>query len=168
MSSVTERRSPQDFIAKEQQLITAAEKVYPCVAVTEANWKAMITTQKDQIELLQDILDTLSTLTTEEKLKEYMDEKLKTLTEAAESFQTAMDTSKKELTESINQTIEDTKKQVGNTSESFSQNLSILRSRAEEKLEKHLNRLFWMSMIPSAVLIVLELIRHILSAISVI
>ena len=175
MSSSTERKSPQDFITKTQQDLTAAEKVHPCVAVTEPNWMAMISTQKAQIKLLQDIQNTLPTLTTEKELKVYMDRQLKLLMqyteqtkEATEQFQTAMETSAAELTENINRLITDTEKQVGRMKENFSENLSMLRSTAEEKLDRHTNKLFWISLIPSAVLIVLELMRHILSAISVI
>ena len=175
MSSSTERKSPQNFITEMQEQITVAETAHPCVAVTEPNWKAMISTQKAQIKLLQDIQNTLPTLTTEEELKVYMDQQLKVLMqyteqtkEATEQFQAAMETSAAELTEGIRQLITDTEKQVGRMSESCSNNISMLRSTAEDKLERHTNKLFWMSLIPSAVLIVLELIRHILSAISVI
>ena len=175
MSFTTEKKSPQDLIAEAQQKISTAEKVHPCVAVTEPNWMAMISTQKAQIKLLQDIQNTLPTLTTEKELKVYMDRQLKVLMEyteqtkeATEQFQMAMEASAAELTENINRLIADTEKQVGRMSESCSNNISMLRSTAEDKLERHMNKLFWMSLIPSAVLIVLELIRHILSAISVI
>ena len=174
MSFTTEKKSPQDYITEAQQKITVAEKVQPCVAVTEPNWMAMISTQKAQIKLLQDIQNTLPTLTTEEELKAYMDEKLKVLMQyteqtkdATEQFQTAMETSAAELNKSIRQLIADTEKQVGRMSESCSNNISMLRSTAEDKLERHTNKMFWISLIPSAVLIVLELMRHILSAISV-
>ena len=175
MSSSTERKSPQSLITEMQEQITTAEKVHPCVAVTEPNWKAMISTQKAQIKLLQDIQNTLPTLTTEEELKAYLERQLKVLMqyteqtkEATEQFQTTMETSAAELTENISRLITDTEKQVGRMSESCSNNISMLRSTAEDKLERHTNKLFWMSLIPSAVLIVLELMRHILSAISVI
>ena len=175
MSSSTERKSPQSLITEMQEQITTAEKVHPCVAVTEPNWKAMISTQKAQIKLLQDIQNTLPTLTTAEELKKYMDRQLSVLMQyteqtktATEQFQTAMEASAAELIENINRLITDTEKQVGRMSESCSNNISMLRSTAEDKLERHTNKLFWMSLIPSAVLIVLELMRHILSAISVI
>ena len=175
MSFTTEKKSPQDLIAEAQQKISAAEKVHPCVTVTEPNWTAMISTQKAQIKLLQDIQNTLPTLTTEEELKAYMDRQLKVLMqyteqtkEATEQFQAAMETSATELSKNISQLIADTEKQVGRMKENFSENLSMLRSTAEDKLERHTNKMFWMALIPSAVLIVLELMRHILSAISVI
>ena len=175
MNSATERKSPQDFITKTQQQLTAAEKVHPCVAVTEPNWAALISTQRTQIELLKDIQETLPTLTTSEELKMYMDKQLKVLMqyteqteETTKQFQATMETSVAELTGSIRRLITDTEKQVGRMRESFSTNLSMLRSTAEDKLERHTNKLFWISLIPSAVLIVLELIRHILSATSAI
>ena len=73
MNFTAEKKSPLNFIAKAQEQITAAEKVHPCVAVTEPNWTALISTQKAQIELLIDIQNTLLTLTTEKELKAYMD-----------------------------------------------------------------------------------------------
>lgn len=175
MNSYTERKSPQDFITKTQQQLTVAEKVHPCVTVTEPNWSALIATQRAQIELLKEIQETLPTLTTGEELKMYMDDQLTTLMqyteqtkEATEQFRKAMETSATELTQSIRQLITDTEKQVGRMSENCSQNLSMIRSTAEDKLEGHTNKLFWISLIPSAVLIALELMRHILLASSVI
>ena len=124
MNSYTERKSPQELITQAQQQITAAEKAHPCVAVTEPNWMAMISTQKAQIKLLQDIQNTLPTLTTEKELKAYMDRQLKVLIqyteqtkEATEHFQSVMETSATELTESISRLITDTEKQVGKMSE---------------------------------------------------
>ncbi len=175
MSFTTEKKSPQDLITEMQEQITVAETAHPCVAVTEPNWKAMISTQRSQIDLLKEIRDTLPTLTTEKELKAYMDRQLKVLIQyteqtktATEQFQAAMETSAVELSKNISQLITDTEKQVGRMSESCSNNISMLRSTAEDKMEKHTSKLFWISLIPSAVLIVLELMRHILSAISVI
>ena len=171
MSLSTERRSAQNFIAEAQKQLAVAEKVYPCVTVTEPNWTAMISTQKAQIQLLKEIKDTLPTLTTEEELKDYLDEQLEVLTEyadqtrmATEDFQAVMKASAKELNESIKQTMKDTEKQVGRMSESFSRELSSVK----ETTERHTRRMFLISMIPSAALILLELIRYILSAVSAI
>ena len=154
-----------------QDQITVAETAHPCVAVTEPNWMAMISTQKAQIQLLKEIKDTLPTLTTEEELKDYLDEQLEALTEytdqtrvATEDFQAVMKASSKELTESIKQTMKDTEKQVGRMSESFSRELSSVK----EATERHTRKTFLISMIPSAALILLELIRYILSAVSAI
>lgn len=171
MNSATERKSPQDFITKTQQQLTAAEKVHPCVAVTEPNWSALISTQRAQIELLKDIQETLPTLTTSEELKMYMDEQLKVLIqyteqteETTEQFQTAMETSAEELTGSIKQLITDTERRVGRVSEDFSSKLSL----AAEQMQRHMDKMFWASLIPSAILLILELVRHILSATSAI
>ena len=160
MNSYSERRSAQNFIAEAQEQITAAEKVHPCVAVTEPNWMAMISTQKVQIKLLQDIQNTLPTLTTEKELKSYMDEQLKVLMQyteqtktATEQFQAAMETAAAELSKNISRLITDTEKQVGRMSENCSNNIYMLRSTAEDKLERHTNKMFWISLTPSAVLI---------------
>ncbi len=171
MSLSTERRSAQNFIAEAQKQLSVAEKVHPCVAVTEPNWTAMISTQKAQIQLLKEIQETLPTFTTEKCLKEYLDDQLQVLIEyteqtemVTEDFQATMKTSANEQTESIRQTVKDTEKQVGRMSASFSREPSLVR----ETMTRYTNRLFWISMIPSAALILLELIRYILSAISAI
>ena len=175
MSSSTENRSPQSFITAAQHQITVAEKVHPCVTVTEPNWMAMIATQKTQIQLLKEIQDTLPTLTTKEELKAYLDSQLQVLMKyteltkiATEHFQRTMESSAEELTKSMQTLITDTEKQVGRMNASFSNSLSMLRSTAEDKLKAHTSRMFWISLIPSAVLIILELIQHILSATSAI
>ena len=129
----------------------------------------MISTQKAQIQLLKEIKDTLPTLTTEEQLKNYLDEQIEVLMKytdqtkmVTEDFQAVMKASAKELTESIKQTMKDTEKQVGRMSESFSRDLSSVK----EIMERHTRKMFLISMIPSAALILLELIRYILSAVS--
>lgn len=113
----------------------------------------------------------LPTLTTSEELKMYMDEQLKVLIqyteqteETTEQFQTAMETSAEELTGSIKQLITDTERRVGRVSEDFSSKLSL----AEEQMQRHMDKMFWASLIPSAILLILELVRHILSATSAI
>ena len=112
MSSSTENRSPQSYITAAQQQITVAEKVHPCVTVTEPNWMAMIATQKTQIQLLKEIQDTLPTLTTKEELKAYLDSQLQVLmkyteltTIATEHFQKTMEASAEELTENMQKLI---------------------------------------------------------------
>ena len=57
-----------------------------------------------------------------------------------------------------------TEKQAGRMSESFSRDLSSVKETAE----RHTRKMFLISMIPSAALILLELIRYILSAVSAI
>ncbi len=117
MSLSIERRSAQNFIAEAQHQLSVAEKVHPCVMVTEPNWTAMISTQKAQIQLLKEIQETFPTLATEKQLKYYLDEQMQALTEYIQDteivtmkFQASMEASSKELIENVKQTMKNTEK----------------------------------------------------------
>jgi len=164
MNSSTGRRSAQDFITEAQQHIVVAEKPQPCVAVTEANWKALISTQNAQIEILKSIQDRLLTLATEEKLVDYMNQQLQLLRkhsteimETASRFQTKAEKAMTDMTAATSKIAADTESQAGRVSERFSQALS----REQEQASMLTKKQILISLIPTAVLIVWELIRHI-------
>ena len=164
MNSSTGRRSAQDFITEAQQHITAADKAQPCVAVTEANWKALISAQKTQIEILESIQNRLSTLATEEKLVDYMNQQLHLLREhssgiaaQASQFRTKAEKAMDDMTAATSRIAANTESQAGRMSERFSQALSQQQEQASMLTKKQI----LISLIPTAVLIVWELIRHI-------
>ena len=164
MNSSTGRRSAQDFITEAQQQITAADKAQPCVAVTEANWKALISAQKTQIEILESIQNRLSPLATEEKLVDYMNQQLHLLREhssgiasQASQFSTKAEKAMDDMTAATSRIAADTESQAGRMSERFSQALSQQQEQASMLTKKQI----LISLIPTALLIVWELIRHI-------
>ena len=164
MNSSTGRRSAQDFITEVQQQITAADKAQPCVAVTEANWKALISTQKTQIEILESIQNRLSTLATEEKLVDYMNQQLHLLREhssgiaaQASQFRTKAEKAMDDMTAATSRIAANTESQAGRMSERFSQALSQQQEQASMLTRKQI----LISLIPTVLLIVWELIRHI-------
>ena len=50
-----------------------------CVAVTEQNWKALISTQTAQIDMLKSILDEIPELTTKEEIRIYLNRQMNSL-----------------------------------------------------------------------------------------
>ena len=114
----------------------------------------MLDTQKAQIELLSRLMSATETLTTKEELTEYMNEQLNILTEnnaqcqaAVTEFQNKMRKSAAEFTDSMKTAVSDTEKRVGRISDFYSNNLSMLTDTAE----KYLSRIFWITVIPSAI-----------------
>ena len=143
----------------------------PLRVVTEMNWRSLISAQNSQIEILNSIAETLPTLATKEEMTDYMNHQLTVLTEytkqtkaATEEFQDSMMKAAENMSELIRQTLTETERRVGRVSEEFSSKLSL----AEEQMQRHMDKMFWASLIPSAILLILELVRHILSATSVI
>ena len=171
MSLKSGRKSAEELISQAQKQLTAADTVIPCVSVTEMNWRYLISAQNSQIEILNSITETLPTLATKEEMTDYMNRQLAALTEyteetkaATEEFQDSMMKAAENMSALIRQTLTETERRVGRVSEEFSSKLSL----AEDRMQEHMDKMFWASLIPSAILLILELVRHILSATSVI
>ena len=154
MNSEYGRLSSEELKARARQSMQKAAEVKPCITVTEPNWKGMLDTQKAQIELLSRLMSATETLTTKEELTEYMNEQLNILTEnnaqcqaAVTEFQNKMRKSATEFTDSMKTAVSDTEKRVGRISDYYSNNLSMLTDTAE----KYLSRIFWITVIPSAI-----------------
>ena len=154
MNSEYGRLSSEELKARARQSMQRAAEVKPCITVTEPNWKGMLDTQKVQIELLSRLMSETETLTTKEELTEYMNEQLNILTEnnaqcqaAVTEFQNKMRKSATEFTDSMKTAVSDTEKRVGRISDFYSNNLSMLTDTAE----KYLSRIFWITVIPSAI-----------------
>ena len=164
MNSGYERKSPQELKEQARQQIQTAARAEPCIAVNEPNWKAMIGLQKTQTELLSEILESQAQLTTRSELTRILSQQSDTLmkfTENSETitveFQEQMAENAQAFTEQMNSVMKDMSSQAGKMSEQFLKTLS----EAEDRMEKCLNKAFWISLMPTAILIIWELIRHI-------
>ena len=164
MSLESGKKSAAEMRAAQREMISKAESVQPTVAVMEPNWKAMIESQKAQVNTLGGILEYLDTLTTEKQLLMYMDRQLEILREDGQASREAMEQYLQTLMrEAQNTTItmQDTmmsmERQVGKMSEEFGKAIS----QEQERMKRTSKKLFWISMIPSLILVVWELTRHI-------
>ena len=157
MSSNFERKSLEDLKEQSRRQIKAAAEAVPCVTVMEKNWAAMIGLQQSQIQLLAEVQAAAMQLATKEELVEYLDQRVLELKNcalevqsSAQNFQRKMEKSAAEITKNLSS-------QAGKMSESFSRNLSL----EQERMKKYTDILFWTALIPSAALVILELISRI-------
>lgn len=159
MSSEYGTKSWEDMKAKQRSLMQQAEKVHPCIAVTEPNWAAMIASQKAQIETLTEMQSTLTTLTTKADLVDYMNRQLAILTEHSketskvmEQHRAQMMTAAVEQTRQMERAVTGMESQAGKISEQFSKRLS----EATQQQKRYTKKLFWISLIPSLLLLIME------------
>ena len=169
MNSEYGRKSASDMRAAQRDMLSKAEAVQPTVAVMESNWNAMISSQKMQVDTLGDIMEKMETMTTREELVDYMNQQLHTLTEHSnqtiqimEEYQEAMMHAADSLEKECQLAVKNMEKQAGSVSEKFSQAISE-QTTLMKKLTK---RCFWIAMIPSLLLLLLELMPYIWRLIS--
>ena len=164
MSLESGKKSAAEMRAAQREKISQAEAATPAVMVTEKNWMAMIDSQKAQVDTLANILVKLGTLTTEEKLTAFMEMQLqvlrsdgKTSAEAMEQYRQTLTQEAKNTTSTMKDLMKDMERQAGKMREEFGNAIS----REEERMKNTSKKLFWMSMIPTVILVVWELTRHI-------
>ena len=164
MSLESGKKSAEQMRQEQRDMISKAEAVQPTVAVMEPNWKAMIDSQKAQVDTLGKILEKLGTLTTEKQLLLYMDRQLEILrqdgqasAEAMEQYRQTLTREAQNTTSSMQDTMKSLERQAGKMSEEFGK--AILRE--QERMKNTSKKLFWISLIPSLILVVWELTRHI-------
>ena len=160
MSLESGKKSAEQMRQAQRDMILKAEAVQPTVAVMEANWKAMIDSQKMQVKTLVEIQEHLDTLTTEKQLLVYMDRQLEILrldgqtsAEAMEQYRQVLMQEAKATTSTIQDTMKSMERQVGKMSEEFGK--AILQE--QERMKHTSKKLFWISLI----LVVWELTLHI-------
>ena len=164
MSLESGKKSAAEMRAAQREMISKAESVQPTVAVMEPNWKAMIESQKAQVNTLGGILEQLGTLTTEEQMMAHMNMQLRLLKEDGQTSREAMEQYRQTLmreaqntTSTMQDTMKSLERQVGKMSEEFGN--AILQE--QERMKNTSKKLFWISMIPSLILVIWELTRHI-------
>lgn len=159
MSSEYGAKSLAELKAQARKQTQEAEKAIPCVNLTESNWTALISLQKTQIILLEQISESLKTLTTRDEMVEYMNQQLEILSRDTEQYQSTLTELTQQVAEQWKQTSKEMEKQAGSMSGNFSQKLSEVRTQ----MDSHTKMLFRISMIPSLILLLLELVPRIWS-----
>ena len=164
MSLESGKKSAEQMRQEQRDRISMAASVQPTVAVTEKNWAAMIDSQKAQVNTLGEILEQLGTLTTEEQMMAHMNMQLQLLKEDGQASREAMEQYRQMLmrevqntTSTMQDTMKSLERQAGKMSEEFGK--AILRE--QERMKNTSKKLLWISMIPSLILVVWELTRHI-------
>ena len=164
MSLESGKKSAAEMRAAQRERLSQAETATPAVVVTEKNWAAMIDSQKMQVKTMVEILEKLDTLTTEERLTAYLNMQLQLLKEDGQASREAMEQYQQTLmreaqntTSTMQDTMKSLERQVGKMNEEFGKAIS----QEQERMKNTSKKLFWISMIPSLILVVWELTRHI-------
>ena len=164
MSLESGRKSAEQMRQSQRDMISKAEAVQSTVAVMEANWKAMIDSQKAQVKTMGEILEKMDTLTTEERFLAQLEMQLQVLRsdgnasrEAMEQYRQTLMREAQNTASSMERTMKDMEKAAGKMSEEFGR--VILQE--QERMKNISKKLLWISMIPSLILVIWELTRHI-------
>ena len=164
MSLESGKKSAAEMRAAQRDMISKAEAVQPTVAVMEPNWKAMIDSQKAQVKTMGEILEKMDTLTTEERFLAQLEMQLQVLRsdgntsrEALEQYRQTLKREAQNTTSTMQDTMKSMERQVGKMSEEFGRAIS----QEQERMKNTSKKLFWISMIPSLILVIWELMRHI-------
>ena len=164
MSLESGKKSAAEMRAAQRDMISKAEAVQPTVAVMEPNWKAMIDSQKAQVDTLGKILEKLGTLTTEKQLLLYMDRQLEILRQDGQTSLETLEQYRQTLmqeAQNTTSTMQDTMKSMERQAGKMSEELGKAILREQERMKNTSKKLFWISLIPSLILVVWELTRHI-------
>ena len=164
MNSESERKSSETLKAQAKMNLERAAQTATFLAVPEKAWTALIQTQKNQFEMLNMLLEQTKTLATWSDLSDMQEEQLAQLTAHAKqteqtltAFQETLQAQAEQIQTATSTSMESFQSQVGKVSESFSQQLSSEEQTAKRSLKK----LILASLIPTILLIIWELIRHI-------
>ena len=157
MSSDYGSKSYTDLKKQAKQDMSTAAKAEPSFLVTEKNWNRLLSALDGILEMQAQFLEQMQNLATRQELEQTLDRQ-RTL------MQFHLDDMKVRTTEfrtSIETAGNDLKTQVGKASEEFSKKLS------EEKtsMSKWSKKMLWISAIPSATLVLLELVPLLWSAV---
>lgn len=157
MNSNFERKSLDELKDQARRQAQAASEMEPCLTVTEKCWKALIGLQQTQIQFLAEVQIAAARLATREELVEYLDQRVQELEIYVQEMQSSAQSFQREMEQSASEIAKNLSSQAGRMSEDFSRNLSL----QAEQMKKFSTVLFWIALIPSVVLVILELISHI-------
>ena len=164
MSLESGKKSAEQMRQEQRDRINMAASVQPTVAVTEKNWAAMIDSQKAQVKTMGEILEKMDTLTTEERFLAQLEMQLQVLRsdgnasrEAMEQYRQTLMREAQNTTSTMQDMMKSMERQAGKMNEEFGR--AIMQE--QERMKNTSKKLFWISLIPSLILVVWELTRHI-------
>ena len=154
MSSEYGQRSLEELQTQLRRSRQEAEDAVPCFAVTEQNWKGLLTLEQKHSELLLALLKQGQNLMTADEMNSLIacqtDQLRSSMTEMAaltEQYQQKLTSEAKAFTSAAQTAVSDLSKQAGNVSDLFS---SALQNERTE-MRRFQRRLFWISLLPTAI-----------------
>ena len=76
MNSESVRKSSKEMKEAQKEMLDRAKQAQPAVVLTDANWKALISSQEDQINVLAQLLDMVYTLADRQDLVDWVNQEL--------------------------------------------------------------------------------------------
>ena len=154
MSSEYGQRSLEELQAQLRRSRQEAEDAVPCFAVTEQNWKGLLTLEQKHSELLLALLKQGQNLMTADEMNSliaWQTEQLSSLTSQTaaltEQYQQTLTSEAKAFTNAAQTAGSDLSRQAGSVSDSFS---SALQNERTE-MKRFQRMLFWISLLPTAI-----------------
>ena len=162
MNSSYARPSAADMRERQKQTLAQAAAVQPTVAVTEPNWKAMISSQEQQVQTLALIWERLHLLATDERIRESMQEQIYLLRECQNeteestlAYQKSIAKAAADAEQLMKTAARAIEIQAGKVSEDFSKAISEQKSQ----MRKWMIRCLLISLIPSLIQLILVLLQ---------
>lgn len=154
MSSEYGQRSPEELRAQMRQAQRNAENAVTCFAVTEQNWKGLITLEQAHSELLLKLIQRSDLLMTADEMNNliaWQTDQLSSLTTQTatltEAYQKKLTAEAEAFTSAARTAVSDLSAQAGSVSGSFSSALQNERS----EMNRYRRRLFWISLLPAVI-----------------
>ena len=148
----TDEKSLNDLKRIARAGLQEAARAEPCVTVTEKNWQAVLRALGAQEQLLERLLAEQQELSTWEDLQDFLAEQrtwMERFDQAMVAYQSAM-----------KQAAEETAKALSAQAGKLNESSLSLHSRLEQETKRLHRRLFWVSLISSLTLLLLELMRR--------
>lgn len=164
MNSESARKSPQELKNQARQALREAERTVTQVTVMEHNWVGLINCLKMQIQMLENMEAQMESLTTDENLRNYMNQQMDILrkhgnitVQKLEDYQSQIKAAAQNQTEQMEKAASRMQSQAGKISEQFSEKLS----EVTQQQKRYTRKLFWISLIPALITLVSEWMPHI-------
>ena len=157
MSANYGEKSFSDFTKQAEAQLKAAARVEPTVVVSDANWKAMISSQASVIEVMRQIKDEQRTLITCKEMEDYLSWQIQILTESTTALKEELESCRREYSQMLEEfrsrLKDETKKltsQVGSMNDRYSYNMD----QQLERQRRSAVRQFLIGLLPTILLAV--------------
>ena len=162
MNSNYAKRSAADMRAAQKETLEQAAAVQKTVAVMESNWRALIASQELQVQTLTQILESLGLLATETRIISLMQEQIDLLREcqidteeSTQQYQKKVAKAAAEAEKLMQTATKAIEERSGKVSEKFSNAISEQQSQ----MKKWMLKCLLISLIPSALQLILLLMQ---------
>ena len=160
MNSNYAKKSAADMRAAQKETLEQAAAVQKTVAVMEPNWKALISSQEQQVQTLAQILESLSLLATETRIISLMQEQIDVLRECQNDTEESTQQYQKEVAKAAAEAeklMQTATKAIEERSGKVSEKFSNAISEQQSQMKKWMLRCLLISLIPSVLQVILLL-----------